>query len=252
MTSKPDLAGQPQCWVSRRQRGGWPMVVALLVVSGLFGCSASTAGGSGERGASSMGSRAVKPTRSLYRNEKVSRKLAAISEKLATASGSTPVTVRVLNGSGANAALGPDGNIYLTRQLLLLTSDDSELAAVIAHEMAHKLSGHAAARENAGMQAAVSSDDIAKLLPDSGSVKTLLAEKSKSVAALSRQQELEADAMAIQFLAKAGYDPAAVGRFLKTMQANDEVRAAGRQTYTSIHPAPDMRIKRAESLAASL
>jgi len=224
----------------------------LLVVSGLFGCQMDTGGkaASQEGSALALGSREVKPTGGLYRNSKVSRKLAEISDRLADAAGTMPILIRVVNASDPNAVLAPDGNIYLTRELLLLTEDDSELAAVIAHEMAHKLSGHAAARSRAGTKAGISSADIAALLPDSGKVKALLVEKSERVASLSRQQEFEADAMAIRLLAKAGYDPDAVTRFLKAMQANDE--ATGRPSYTSYHPASDIRIARAERVAAGL
>jgi predicted Zn-dependent protease len=252
MMKRPVLADQPPYSASRRRNGGWPAAAVLLIVSGLVGCQAGTGGktASQEGSALALGSRVVKPAGGLYKNPNVSRKLSQISDRLADTAGTPPISIRVVNASAPNAVLAPDGNIYLTRELVLLTGDDSELAAVIAHEMAHKLSGHAAARSGAGTQAGVSSADIADLLPDSGKVKALLAEKSERVAALSRQQELEADAMAIRLLAKAGYDPEAVARFLKAMQGND--KAAGRNGYTSYHPASDIRIAQAEKLAAGL
>lgn len=241
-----------QASLDRRLRR-WIPVLAIL--TGLAGCQSENAGStpSGMRPSADAAVRSNTVTKAggSRKSSQASPKLEVISEKLTVAAGTTPISIRVVNASGPNAALGPDGDIYLTRQLLQLTGDDSEVAAVIAHEIAHKLADHAAARSNAGTQAAISSDEIAKLLPDSDRVKALLAERSARVAELSRQQELEADTMAIRLLAKAGYDPSAVARFLKVMQANDEAQTSDRRTYTSFHPAPDMRIERAESLAAN-
>lgn len=248
----PSVAWLLQATSSHRARLWIPV---LAVLAGLTGCQTENIGSplsekqSQSRDETIRSNPAAKPGGAL-KDAQASGDVDAISEKLTAAAGTAPISIRVVNASTANAALGPDGDIYLTRQLLQLTDDDSEVAAVIAHEIAHKLSGHAAARSNAGTQAAVSSDQIAELLPDSEKVKALLAERRARVAELSRQQELEADAMAIRLLAKAGYDPAAVARFLEIMQANDE--AAGRSGYTNFHPASEIRIARAEELAAGL
>ena len=252
MTKKTDLVSQPRYFLGRRGTCGWPVMFALLFFSGLAGCQSVAADNSdlGEDGVSPTGIADVEAAGGPSENERASQKLNRISNRLAEANGTEPVSVRLLNISVANAALGSDGNIYLTRKLLRLTSDESEIAAVIAHEMAHKLAGHAEARANASTLAAVSSDDIARMLPDSDSVKALLKERGERVAALARQQELEADAMAISMLAKAGYDPTAVARFMKVMQANDDAQPPGRPVYTSYHPASDIRIEKAESLAA--
>ncbi|MEO1986418.1 MAG: M48 family metallopeptidase [Martelella sp.] len=224
-------------------------VVALAFIAGLSGCSTNTVGvsGSQEYSAATL-YRAESEAGPLYKGARSSGKLDAISAKLASAANIRPVKVYVVNTPVPDAILGRDGKIYLTRKLVKLTSDDSELAAVIAHEIGHKISGHPAQRSMAGTRAAVSSTDISKMLAagGSGNVKAILVGKTERIAALSRQQEFEADAIAVRLLAKAGYDPAAVVRFLKVMQAH----AADRQNGISYHPASDSRIERAESLAA--
>ena len=180
----------------------------------------------------------------------MSRQLAATGERLSIAAGGMPVTVLVLNSAVANAYFAPGGYIYLTRKLLTLTGDDSEIAAVVAHEMAHILSGDAEARAQFGVDAAVSSADIRRAIGNSADVRALLAKSSARVSAFSQQQELQADALAIRLLAKAGYDPAALARFLATMQAHERAGPGG-ETFTAAHPAPSLRIARARKLAES-
>jgi predicted Zn-dependent protease len=227
-------------------------IVIMMVLSGLAGCQAVNPGPAPreQSEADAFRRRLVQESGGLYSNPEVSRELAEIGKRLSEAAGGRPMTILVLNSPIPDAYIAPGGYIYLTRGLLALTDDESEIAAVVAHEMAHILSGHAEARARLGRQAAISSADIAAALPDSDRVRALLADASAQVADLSRQQELEADAMAIQLLAEAEYDPAALVRFLKTMQAMDAPPGA-RRSYNTSHPLPSDRIERAEALTAS-
>src|SRR5690606_24204832 len=65
--------------------------------------------------------------------------------KLQAAAGqpSTQVTISILDSSEVNAFALPGGFIYVTRGILALANDMSELAAVIAHEIAHVTLRHA-------------------------------------------------------------------------------------------------------------
>jgi len=227
-------------------------IAILMVLSGLAGCQAvGTDPASPEpSSADAFRRRLVAESGGLYSNPEVSRELADIGKKLSEAAGGKPVTILVLNSSIPDAYIAPGGYIYLTRALLALTDDDSEIAAVVAHEMAHILSRHAEARAQLRRRAAISSTEIAAALPDSDRVRALLAEASVQVTTLSRQQELEADAMAIQLLVEAEYDPAALVRFLKTMQAA-EAPPSAKRSYNKSHPLPSDRIERAEALTAS-
>lgn len=227
---------------------------ALLLLFGLAGCQAGNVGSissgvQNQKSAAAFRNRLVSSSGGLYRNAAVSRELAEIGTRLSTAAGEGRVTILVLNMSIPNAYIAPGGYIYLTRGLLLLAKDDSEVAAVVAHEMAHILSGHDAARTHFAMQAAISSADIAGALPDSDRVRQLFVQGNARVASFSRQQELEADAMAIQLLAAAGYEPAAVARLLKAMQAVEATGSYG-DAYGASHPLPSIRIEQAEMLAA--
>ena len=55
--------------------------------------------------------------------------------------------VTILNSGAVNAFALPTGQLYVTRGLIALASDTSELSSVLAHEMVHVLAKHAAIRE---------------------------------------------------------------------------------------------------------
>jgi predicted Zn-dependent protease len=62
--------------------------------------------------------------------------------------------VTILNSGAVNAFALPTGQLYVTRGLIALASDTSELSSVLSHEMAHVLAKHAAMREDQARQAA--------------------------------------------------------------------------------------------------
>src|SRR5215475_2571958 len=70
--------------------------------------------------------------------------------------------VTILNSGAVNAFALPTGQLYVTRGLIALASDTSELSSVLSHEMAHVLSKHAAIREDQARQAAVREDEARK------------------------------------------------------------------------------------------
>src|ERR1700761_5633910 len=63
--------------------------------------------------------------------------------------------VTILNSGAVNAFALPTGQLYVTRGLIALACDTSELSSVLSHEMAHVLARHAAIREEEARQAAV-------------------------------------------------------------------------------------------------
>src|SRR5947209_1895632 len=63
--------------------------------------------------------------------------------------------VTILNSPAINAFALPNGQLYVTRGLLALANDTSELSSVLSHEMAHVIARHAAIREDQVRQAAL-------------------------------------------------------------------------------------------------
>ncbi len=83
-----------------------------------------------------------------YRNARAEQLLQQVVAKLAPASDRPAESYRVtiLNSPTVNAFALPTGNVYVTRGLLALANDTSEIAGVLAHEIAHVTARHAVAR----------------------------------------------------------------------------------------------------------
>jgi predicted Zn-dependent protease len=152
----------------------------------------------------------------------------------------------ILATDEVNAFACPGGLILVTRGLLAKTHGEDELAAVLAHEIAHVTLRHGvAAIQQANLseafgylgagaaQATMSQADLDKLngvFSDSvGDIVQTLVTRG-----YSREAELAADKLGRQFLGNTGYDPQALGRLLGGMQGEGGMLAT--------HPAPADRI----------
>ncbi len=151
----------------------------------------------------------------------------------------------ILATDEVNAFACPGGLILVTRGLLAGTRSEDEVAAVLAHEIAHVTLRHGvAAIQQANLteafsylgagaaQATMDQEDLDKLtnvFDDSVGdiVKTLV------TSGYSREAELAADALGREFLATTGYDPQALERVLAGMHGSGGMLAT--------HPAPQER-----------
>lgn len=154
--------------------------------------------------------------------------------------------ITILNSPVVNAFALPSGNLYVTRGLIGLADDTSEVAAVIAHEMAHVTARHASARAR---RAEVASEvtKMANVMQDQDAQRLALASTQLSLARFSQVQELEADAVGVKTLARAGFDPFAASRFLTSMARFAEYRAnrpgaSKNPDFLSSHPSTPERI----------
>ena len=146
--------------------------------------------------------------------------------------------VTILNSQSINAFALPSGRLYVTRGLVALANDESELASVLAHEMGHVIAHHAAIREEQAKQAALVGRVVSDVISDPEEGALALAKSKLALASFSRAQEFEADAIGIGIAARAGYDPYGAVRFLTSMEHNAEFKP--QQSGGPINPrAPD-------------
>src|SRR5439155_25892060 len=145
----------------------------------------------------------------------------------------------------------PTGQLYVTRGLIALANDTSELASVLSHEMSHVIARHAAMREDQARQVALVSRVVQDVLSDPETGALALAKSKIALASFSRAQELEADGIGVGIAARAGYDPYGAARFLTSMGRNAELKSSPGQShidprapdFLSSHPATPHRIK---------
>ncbi|MGI8524990.1 MAG: M48 family metalloprotease [Pseudolabrys sp.] len=163
--------------------------------------------------------------------------------------------VVILNSPAINAFALPNGQLYITRGIISLASDSSELASVLSHEMAHVIARHANIREEQARQSVIIASVANDVLGDPQLGALALAKSKLTLASFSRAQEFEADGIGVGIAARAGYDPYGAVRFLNDMQRNAEVKTSGGEAdprtrdFLSTHPATPDRVKNAQANA---
>ncbi len=171
-----------------------------------------------------------------------------------------PYQVTVLNSPAINAFAVPGGYIYLTRGLLALANDEAEIASVLAHELGHLTERHSAKRYSVALKANIITRILEVAEDDPALRRNLRLGSASLLARHSRDQEIEADRIAILITQKTGYDPYAGISFLKTMIAqntlknklNNTTRLVGQVGFLATHPAIDRRKIKAFSFASQL
>jgi predicted Zn-dependent protease len=155
----------------------------------------------------------------------------------------------MLNSQSVNAFALPTGQLYVTRGLIALANDESELASVIGHEMGHVIARHAELREEEMREADLRNRVFTDLVSDPQAGALALAKSKLKLASFSQKQEFEADAIGIRIAAHAGYDPYGAVRFLAALERNSELKRQhsgsinpGAPDFLSSHPATPQRI----------
>lgn len=167
-----------------------------------------------------------------YHDDQIADYVASIGARIAAANGDKRRwTFRVLDDADPQAYAGFNGTIYITRGALAVLRDESELAAVIAHEMGHTMAGH-------------HRETIADWMRDVGETDL---QKWRDLR-YARDDEIQADERAVIFLGRAGYDPFAVERAFRAIAgwADDDDEDASDDR----HPVWRERIIRVAALAA--
>jgi predicted Zn-dependent protease len=163
--------------------------------------------------------------------------------------------VTILNSGAVNAFALPTGQLYVTRGLIALACDTSELSSVLSHEMAHVVAKHAAIREDKVREAAVATRVLTDMGNDPDSTALALARSKLTIASFSRTQEFEADGIGVAISARAHFDPYGAARFLTAMERNAEMKAGKNpvdpraQDFLSSHPATPERVANAQNTA---
>lgn len=162
----------------------------------------------------------------------------------------------ILNSPTVNAFALPNGYVYLTRGLLALANDTSEIASVVAHEIAHVTNRHALARAELESQSVLVSRVVAEVLENPGASQFMRDQSRVALAGFSRQQEIDADEVGVRSIAKAGYEAHGATRFLVALDRSGRMREslardgqAQRNDILSTHPTTPERIAHAVAIA---
>ena len=106
--------------------------------------------------------------------------------------------VTILNSPVVNAFALPNGRLYVTRGLLALANDTSEVAAVLSHEIAHVTLRHASQRSELQARSDLIERVAENVLNDAEEAAMAQNQARSTLASFSRAQELEADQTGVQ------------------------------------------------------
>ncbi|MEO7276523.1 MAG: M48 family metalloprotease [Sphingomicrobium sp.] len=165
-----------------------------------------------------------------------------------------------LNSAVENAFSVAGGYVYVTRQLLTIMNDESELAFALGHEVGHIAANHAHIREAYVRRnpMTVFSQMIGAMFGQSGISNAIAARAKLDSLSFSRDQEYQADTLGLRYMIAAGYDPAGAAGVLGALSRASamETRVQGRanrQTpeWARTHPLSENRMQRALQEAAA-
>ena len=167
-----------------------------------------------------------------------------------------PYSFDVANNREINAFALPGGPIWINRGAIDIAQNESQVAGVLAHEIAHVANRHAASQITKGTFAQAGMGLLGALL--GGSHGAQVAQIGAGIAAqsvmmkFSRDAERQADMKGLAYMKRAGYDPRGMVEFLQVLRARQGHDPGSVATFFSSHPAPSERVARLQQEASRL
>lgn len=163
------------------------------------------------------------------------------------AAGAVPFRFYVARDPMVNAFALPHGSIYLNVGLLARLENEAQLAHVLSHEIAHVVQRHAL-QQHRSRRATVVAANVADLLLFGTSIAYLPA--IGALAGHSRESEAEADALALEYMSRAGYPLEGAEQLFKLLQEVKQKESAWGSVYSS-HPDNQQRAQAAREILDS-
>ena len=172
-------------------------------------------------------------------------KMQTIGQKIAAVSDRKDVSYHfeILDNKEVNAFTLPGGYIYLFKGLIDKTKSDDEIAGVLAHEIGHTAARHVAKRVSGSIGLNALAILLAQIESDAASKQQAYRGLTELVLQYSREDELEADRLAVKYMKLAGYNPDAIITFLKTLRKIEYEKPIQRPHIFKTHPYIADRIK---------
>jgi len=197
----------------------------------------------------------------LMNDPEVEAYIQALGERLVSYLDTTEhdYTFFVVNSAQINAFAVPGGYIGINAGLIIAADNESELASVLAHEIAHVSQRHISRtiEKSASVNLATIASVLAAIALSSQGGDASMAALSVGMATgqqahinFTRTHEKEADRIGIQLLAGANYDPHGMARFFQKLHQESRYYENGLPEILMTHPVTLSRISDAKNRAA--
>lgn len=182
-------------------------------------------------------------TRIVLNNKNVENYVNTVGKKLAYSLEETdiPFEFIVIRDLNINAFVSPGGYVYITTGMLKFLNSESELAAVLAHEMAHVIAKHHVKLALSQMGIDLTLDYLGKLLNYNPQTTVPKLTGFVILQKFSRMEETQADEIGTYIMVRSGYSPYGLIKLLQSLQ-NIE-RTGILSNFISSHPTSTERIQ---------
>ncbi|MEN9725919.1 MAG: hypothetical protein RL434_285 [Pseudomonadota bacterium] len=202
----------------------------------------------------------------LYADQALQAYVTSVGQRVA-AKGHRPdlrYTFTVLDSPEINAFALPGGYVYITRGLMAYLNSEAELAGVLGHEVGHITARHGVRQQSASQATGLGVGLLSIFVPQMGALGRQAANLlgTALVRGYGRDQELEADRLGAEYLARAGYDPEAIISLLTVLKDQEILdqqlaQLEGREVRAyhgvfSTHPRNDTRLAEVVGVAQQL
>jgi predicted Zn-dependent protease len=245
---------------ARRMSGLWRSWVSLTLIAAMLACACLFPGGAfawGEftlKDEKELGDKfnvLIRSRLPLVQDTEVVEYIKGIVARLARTMPPQPFpfTVSVLRHNAVNAFATPGGYIFVHTGLILAMDNESEVAGVIAHEMAHVTQRHIARRIESSQLISILSVLGAlagAFLGGQGAPAAMAGSMAAGQAAMlnySRNDEREADQVGMNYLSKAGYPPSGMVGAFEILSRRQWMMGGDIPSYLSTHPGLTERVK---------
>ena len=243
-------------WFSRVCRLAFAGVLVCLVLAGCAGSGARDGVGGKKGSTSQQVTMELERSVGFVDDAELQAYVETVGRRITAQSKRKDVNFRfhILDMPIPNALALPEGQVFISRGVLILVNSEDELAGILAHEIAHLEERHAAERENLHivtspirLGAGIAGWATGLIIPDLGDAIVELGETTTGLvlAPYSREQEREADRVGQNLVAAAGYDPQGLVNLLDTMDHAEALDPANahEQSFFDTHPTNAERVE---------
>lgn len=205
--------------------------------------------------------REVRKNAEIITDPEIESYIQSIGSQLVTNSDNATIIFNffVVNDPAINAFAAPGGVIGINSGTILNSRNESELAAVLAHEIVHVTQRHIARTFEKNTQSALPTAAallgailIGIIHPEAGAAALTIAQGARLQKQINftRKNEEEADSIGMQLLVRSGYNPYSMASFFERLQQKAEYISNTIPEFLRTHPLTLSRISESKARAA--